>query len=79
VAEKGKLFERITDRYCKLRKKKEILRLFFFGEKRKVRFFYMILCEREENLKNAEKKSSSCSCRQAGCATRRRGTLLILC
>jgi len=38
----------------------------------------MILCEREENLKNAEKKSSSCSCRQAGCATRRRGTLGIV-
>lgn len=82
----GRERETVWENYWPLqqaKKKKEILRLFFFGEKRKVRFFYMILWEREENLKNAEKKSSSCSCRQAGrqagCATRRRGTLLILC
>lgn len=56
VAEKGKLFERITDRYCKLRKKKRFWDYFFWWKEKSEVFLYDFVWERRESKECREKE-----------------------
>ena len=56
LAEKGKLFERITDRYSKLRKKRDFEIIFFWWKEKSEVFLYDFVRERRESKECREKE-----------------------